>query len=182
MAVSMNSVTNVESVQPRARWRFSLRALFWFQLLLLPAFLSPFYSNIHELHPYVSLIAVLVAPVCYVGLLVLLAHPRACATHRRPVLTSVRSGALFGIVFCAFAIGPLAARFFFERLTLLHGQYAGFANLETMLLQFAGSLALEIVAVAAFLLFNFAVLGAAVGGIIGLGRDLLSSRHANPQP
>ena len=85
--------------KPVKRFRFTLLTLFWWQLLLVPLFLAPFYSrNDHNDNAWTRFAAVFLPPICYSALFVWWSS-NDLARKQRPVLAAVCHGALYGTLF-----------------------------------------------------------------------------------
>ncbi len=151
------------------RFHLGLSSLFWLQLLVTPVFLSPFYRSLGPLggiHPYVALIALLVAPAIYVALILGLPLLRRTQGRRHSVTIHLGYGSLYGLLFCTLAFGPLAVLSAVELVTTRNPGRA----LE---------LIIELIVVSAFLLLHYCIIGAVVGGGVGITADLFE-RYARP--
>jgi len=164
---SMNSEAQPEKRTRPARFRFGLTSLLWFQVLVTPIFLSPFYKSLNgnnRFHPYITLVAVLLAPALYVTLLALWPAQRNHSDSRQSAFIQLGRGALYGLLFCILAFGPLAVMSIIE-----------------LVLAPDVPKAIQLTVVSAFLLMHYAVIGAVVGGGVGIIKDLWSySRRALP--
>jgi hypothetical protein len=159
------------------RVRFSLPACFWFQLLIIPAFLSPVYYHINDRNqPYVVLLAFLIAPTCYASAFACRAALRAVKRHtvakRSVVFSALRSGALYGLLFGILALGPIG----------------GFAAHDIWTRQPPGAPTaaavrecLDACLAAGFVLLNYLVIGSAAGAIVGLIVDHLRPRNTGSE-
>ena len=144
--------------KPR-RLRFSMFSLLWLQLLIAPAFLSPVYYRINDPnHPYVLLLAFLIAPICYVTVFstirALRVRKKQSDDKRSVVFAAVRRGAFFGVLFSAMALGPLAILAFFDSRDWLFFTWAEILR--------------EWLLVACFAAIHYVIIGAATGGVVGL--------------
>jgi hypothetical protein len=171
----MSGVLRENAKKPPKRWRFSLQTLFWWQLFLVPLFLSPLYGERPQIqHPYVGLVMFTLAPVCYSALFVLWARD-TLDRQRLPVLAAVRRGAMFGALFGLLAWGGVL---------LLHSVevIAGFGDLlgRPNPLYYVPlavlSLGERLLVLGYLFLVHYVLLGAATGGAIGLARDVWPRR------
>jgi len=156
------------------RLQFGLLSLLRFQLLIVPALLSPVYHRIYDRnHPYVVLLAFLVAPICYISVFSSIRAMRIRKQRfdikRSVVFAAIRCGACFGALFSVMAIGPLVVLTFVD----IFGSMSGLTQMEILL----GFAVMFLVAVEA--VFIYAILGAATGGAIGLFVD--ARRNQTPQ-
>jgi hypothetical protein len=156
-------------------WRFGAWDILWLQLLVAPAFLAPVYAEHHATHPYLELLAFLLAPTCYVAAMTAIARRR---DHRRTsvVFTKVRQGVLYGVVFGLLSIIPAVvyegAPDLLVQLELLgsinQAKVAGNRGVFYWLLI---STFAPFVLVPLFVLLHYALVGAATGGVCGLLQD-----------
>jgi hypothetical protein len=157
-----------ESAVEQWRVRLSLATLFRLQLLVAPLFLAGFYSSLgpgNGLHPYVTLIAALIAPLIYVTLLVAWPLHRQSLVLSRTVISQIRQGGLYGILFCVLALGPLAVRYSID-----------------LAISRNVSAALELIVVIAYALLHYVVIGSAIGGAVGIVRELIVRFGRGPEP
>ena len=157
-----------KSAKP-GRFHFRLTSLIWLQLLVTPLFLSPFYRSLNgtsRFHPYATLIAVLLAPGIYVTLLTLWPARRQDSRSRQSVFVQLRCGALYGLLFCVLAFGPLAVMSIIE-----------------LVMAPDVAKAFQLISFSAFFLLHYAIIGSVVGGGVAIIKDLVSwhGRGAQPQ-
>jgi len=133
--------------------------------------MSPFYYNIQQQHPYVALAALLLAPLAYVAILAGSFEGTQFSGQRAAVIRLVLCGGILGVLFCVLALGPLVVPFVRTAVS------SGVPGPEVI-----ASATLQFTMFTGFVLFHYAVLGAAAGGITGLARDLLIQRPINPNP
>ncbi len=151
--------TNSNAEIARGRFRLSLASLFRLQLLVAPLFLAGFYASLGPgsgLHPYLVLVAALIAPLIYVTLLVAWQPLRQVQGANRTVITQIGKGALYGTLFCVLALGPLAVRYSIEL---------------AISRDIPGSL--ELIVVIAYVLLHYVVIGSAAGGAVGIVKELI---------
>jgi hypothetical protein len=143
--------------------QLTLARLFLAQLFISPAFVAPlYYESPERRHPYVVLLACLIAPVAYVGLFV---SRSAFALHRAgrrssTVFASIRSGICFGAVFGALVLSTLAM------LVLVNRFYSPPKYSFLVFL-------LNAVVLGAFIELHYVLIGAATGGLVGLAAELI---------
>jgi len=151
--------------------RFSLSSLFKLQLLVLPLFLAPLYLPSHQTtHPYAYAIGLLVAPVVYVAALELL-FARA-AEGKWPVFTAVRRGGAFGTIFGLLAMAPGQIWTSLGPIVRWHNQFIALWSLwkPGEIAAHYAAMFLGLPAWILFVLLHYALIGAAVGGIVALVR------------
>jgi hypothetical protein len=133
-----------------------LRACFWLQFLLIPAFLSPI--NHDHNHPYMSWLASLVGPVCYAGAFSCRAAVRLLKAQtnskRAVVLAALRNGAFFSVLFGIVVLGSLVVN---VSRSILANPSSGASPNWLHVCRFVGIL----------VLYHLAI-GAVTGGVVGL--------------
>jgi len=165
---------------PPKQFRFGLWSLFRLQLVFAPLFLIPVYVNVDQhQHPYVRGLALLLAPAAYVVALMMLFPENGQSRPR--VFPSVWQGAVFGVLFGALSMVPamfiqwlprfpqwkmkaemLANVFFYASVREQYAAHPGEFFLRVFGLVAGGPVMLS------FVLLHYALIGAAVGGVIGL--------------
>lgn len=166
------------------RFRFSLRTIFWWQLLLVPLYLAPIYAQFNpNRNVWFRLMAMLLAPVCYSALLTWWSS-NDLARKRRPVLAAVCLGALYGALFGLLARSLLFVPQFIEPLAQLGDLRFAYVRANPWgLVQSTFSEMGRGLIIFLFPPVLYGVLGAATGGVLGLGQDLFRSRgKLNPEP
>jgi hypothetical protein len=162
------------SATRRPRWRIGLAWCFWLQLLIVPAFLGPAFYRLEANHPvpYSQLIAFLLMPACYMGTFAFLAARRAAgrpsSEKRSVVFAGVRRGLLFGVFFGVMAWMPFA----FLSASDTHARWV--ARLPPGMPvppSYWWERCFEIGVLTGMGVVHNAVLGAAVGGVVGLAVD-----------
>ena len=107
-----------------AKYRWSIRDLLKLQLMLVPLFMSPFYSRPPDTQrPYMVLVAaIVVPPVIYSGILSFFALLRQNTSSS--LFVGIRAGGFYGTLFCVLALGPLGVPYLFQQVQqfLLHVQ------------------------------------------------------------
>jgi hypothetical protein len=164
----MGSETKSDVRSNQERFHLSLASLFRLQLLVSPLFLSAYYGSLgprHGFHPYLLLIAALIAPLIYVTLLVASQAPLQGRHQRRTVIVQIFQGGLYGVLFCVLALGPLAVLYAIELATSFH--------VPSML---------EFCVVIAYVLLHYVVIGSLVGGLVGIARDVVESIAHRHEP
>lgn len=164
----MGSETHSDMRAKQGRFHLSLASLFRLQLVVAPLFLSGFYGSLGPeggLHPYLVLIAVLIAPLIYVTLLVAWQPQRQAQISRRTVILQILQGGLYGVLFCALALGPLAVLYAVEL---------------AINLSLPG--ALEFSVVIAYVLLHYVIVGSLVGSIVGIARDTVEWIGSRREP
>jgi len=177
----MSSDGQTDRFRRPQRWRFGLASILRLQLLLAPAFLAPVYARGPSGNPYVGLIAFLIAPACYVALLQAVLLRRQA---RQTVLSSVRQGAIYGVLFGSLSLVPASLYRalpalqrdlpMIEELILRLGGSEGFLALQPLLITIAPYVLLPL-----YLLLHYALIGAATGGVSAIVRDLRRSGLRN---
>jgi len=179
----MTSVPKAEALGPARRWQFRLGSLVWLQLLVAPAFLSPFYFASRGEHATIALIASLVALLCYVSFLVAWGLP-VDVQRRSPVLAAALRGAIYGAAFFLLAWGPVIGAFLVNERRLLEtvGVRAWQADpgesLRNLTHVFPGFEVLGFFGI-------FLAAGALIGSVVALANGAFTRpqvRILNPQP
>jgi hypothetical protein len=148
-------------------FRLSLSGFFLLQLLIAPAFLAPLYYGMHgRSHPYVMMLAALIAPTGYVAVFSYRAAARAVSQQLEGrgasvVFAALRSGIVFGVLFGTLVLGSLAVLWIRDllRSDLSWQQFLG----ECMNAAIAGSI----------IFAHYSLIGAATGGAVGLAVDVI---------
>jgi hypothetical protein len=191
-SAAMNSRRTSDPMPPE-RYRFGLGSLFRLQLVLAPLFLIPLYLRVHEQHPYVIGLALLVAPAMYVSALLLWSpSPRGSASR---VFAMTRGGAMWGIVFGILSMLPAtviewAPRFAqWKTQVLVLSNVIYYANVRVQVWEHPGEFLLHVSGLflglpllLLFILLHYALIGAAVGGVIGLVKNRRCSLAATSEP
>lgn len=144
--------------------RISLASLLMIQLSISPVLLSPFYGTFgpdrwETLNPVVALVSMVLAPACYAAVFVAWSEFRRRNASRRSLLRLIGHGCLYGSLFCVLSLGPLAIPVVID---LVRG---------SDVVHPVGFVTLVVVALA-----YYVMIGAAMGGIVGIVRDLFNSR------
>src|SRR5688500_17150004 len=146
--------------------RLNITKLFLVQLLVAPAFLGPLYYDMPSRNrPYLTLFAMLVAPVFYVAVFAYRAAARGLAhpprARRSVVYAAIPSGVLFGGLFGLLLVGSLAV--LWCRDIFSHGLVAP-VTIEAWA---RGPL------LGSFIIVHYLLIGAATGGLVGLAVDAI---------
>ncbi|MCI0360666.1 MAG: hypothetical protein L0211_19490 [Planctomycetaceae bacterium] len=175
----MRGMPPTETSKPAKRFRFSLRTLFWWQLLLVPLCLGALYARLGPNGNFALFVGMLLAAVCYTALFVWWSRD-SLDRRQLPVLWAVFHGAiygaLFGFLFWVVAFIPTSIQPLVRlangdpRYAMVRAQPWG--TLEVAL----GSLGVFVLIVGIAAL-HFSLQGAATGGVIALARDLLRRPH-----
>lgn len=176
-------------MQPRNRC-FQLRVwdLFRIQLLIAPLFLARVYANANspdfQRDQFARLAWFLVPPLLYVFLLVATKLRNSeCPSY---VISGLRLGILFGLLFCVLAWGPLACPTMVKGLDAFWGTIGIISRRGYPPMSFAVVMAVsketlgEIGFISAFVIFHYLILGAFSGIIAGATMQYFARRYPPP--
>jgi len=185
----MSSIPQNQVSRPAKRFRFSLQAMFWWQLLLVPLCMGALYARLGPNNGNFALfVGMLLAAVCYTALFVWWSRD-SLDRRRLRVLGAVFHGALYGALFGFLFWGLVFIPSSIEPFVRLANGDPRYAMVRAQpwgtLLMALGGLG-GFVLIVGIVAFHFSLLGAATGGVIGLARDLLWRprvlRSLNPEP
>jgi hypothetical protein len=167
----------------RASWnlQFSLRAFLLLPLLVAPLLMAPVYYRITPQDgPWLEFFSYLIVPACYVALWAVCGARRGLVKRPGPigsiVFTALTHGIVFGTLYVTASMGPLAVMYVADSISEFRAQLPPVARASRLPPSYLLHLGREILTIAGFVLLHAVVIGAAIGGIVGLAVDWLSRR------